>query len=224
MGITTFGIPGEIVMELSRLNNVSVFVETGTFHGGTTRWASEYFDSVFTIECAKSLYDLHNEELARCKGVKPLLGDSREMLPSVLREIGSQRAVFWLDGHWSGGETAGIDEECPVLEELACLSDRTDDIVLIDDARLFLCVPPEPHRPSDWPTIGEIVEVILGWKSRSYIQIIDDVIFVVPNKDSLKQCLVDYARKRARKGGKARWRLSFSKDKNRDRTRVGKNF
>lgn len=197
MGIGTFGIPNEITLELARLNDATVFVETGTYHGQTTRWASNHFDSVFTIERAENLYNLHSEELARLKGVKPLCGDSREMLPSIIAEIDDRKAVFWLDGHWSGGETAGADDECPLLDELACIANRTGDIILIDDARLFLCAPPQPHKPSQWPTILEIVEALSLSHSRPFIQIIDDVIFAIPEEDSLKDCLINYAQERS---------------------------
>lgn len=197
MGIITFGIPGEIILQLARLNDATVFIETGTFHGGTTQWAANHFDSVFTIERAENLYNLHHEELARLKGVKPLPGDSREVLPSIVAEIGERRAVFWLDGHWSGEETAGANDECPLLGELACLSGRTGDIILIDDARLFLCAPPQPHKPSQWPTIGDIVAALPGAQSRPLIQIVDDVIFAVPDEEALTSCLINYAQQRS---------------------------
>jgi len=197
MGIVNFGMPSEITLKLASLNNTDVFIETGTFQGGTTRWASTRFESVFTIERAEGLYNLHHGELAQIKGVKPLFGDSRDVLPLILAGIGQRKALFWLDGHWSGGETAGAADECPLLEELACLSDRKGDIVLIDDARLFLSAPPRPHKPSEWPTIRDIVEAFAGWRSRPYIQIIDDVIFAIPNEEPLKSCLIQYAQDRA---------------------------
>jgi len=197
MGIVTSGIPSEITLELARLNNAAVFVETGTFQGETTRWAANHFDSVFTIERAESLHSLQEEKLARLAGVKSLLGDSRKVLPSIVEEIGDRKAVFWLDGHWSGGETAGADDECPLLGELACLSDRTGDIVLIDDARLFLCAPPKPHKASEWPTISDIVEAFLRSHTPPYIQVIDDVIFAIPNEVPLKSCLINYAQERS---------------------------
>ena len=115
MGIVTQGIPQQIVIDLARLNGSTVFVETGTFQGGTTRWASNYFETVHTIERAESLYSLHGSELASIKGVTPHLGDSKDILPQIVRDLRGQRAVYWLDGHWSGGETAGKNDECPTL-------------------------------------------------------------------------------------------------------------
>ncbi len=191
------GIPGEIVVVLARLGNSTVFVETGTFHGATARWASNHFESVHAIEKAEGLHKLHRDEIVQTRGVTPHLGDSRVILPEIVKTIGSANAVFWLDGHWSGGDTAGATDECPVLGELSCLAGRTGDIILVDDARLFLCAPPPPHNPAHWPTILDIAMVLSKFKSQSFVQIVDDVIFIVPNVPNMRTMLVEYARGRS---------------------------
>jgi hypothetical protein len=197
MGIITTGIPQEISIGLARLNNSTVFVETGTLHGETTTWASNHFETVHTIERAEGLYHLHRNQLAAIRGVTPHLGDSRAILPRILDEIGTRRALFWLDGHWSGGETAGAIDECPLIDELACLVDRTDDIILIDDARLFLSAPPSPHDADQWPTILDIGAMLVRAPRLPFVQIVDDVIFIVPDKPELQQYLTDYSRRRS---------------------------
>lgn len=197
MGIVTKGIPEDIVTELAKIHGASVFIETGTMHGGTTKWASKHFETVHTIERAESLYNQHQAGLSAIKGVHPHLGDSREVLPGIIKELGSEKAVYWLDGHWAGGVTAGKDDECPVLDELANVSNRTKDIILIDDARLFLCAPPEPHNPDQWPTISEIIDALPKGEKRPFVQIVDDVIFIVPNEDALIKILRQYAQRRA---------------------------
>ena len=197
MGIVTMGIPRDIVTSLATLNESSVFVETGTFHGETTKWAATCFESVHTIERAEGLYNLHRHELSQIRGVTPHLGDSRTILPRILEQIGSRKAVFWLDSHWSGFDTAGVDDECPLLDELSCLAGRHEDIILIDDARLFLSAPPPPHKPSHWPTILDICSVISRPDRKPFVQIVDDVIFVIPDEMSLKNQLVEYAQRRS---------------------------
>jgi hypothetical protein len=191
------GIPRDIVTSLAALNNSSVFVETGTFHGETTKWAANRFETVHTIERAEGLHNLHRHELAQIKGVTPHLGDSRTILPRIVEQIGSRKAVFWLDSHWSGLDTAGVDDECPLIDELSCLSGRHEDIILIDDARLFLCAPPPPHNPSHWPTIPDICSVISRSDRKPFVQIVDDVIFIIPDEAGLRNCLVDYAQRRS---------------------------
>lgn len=198
MGSVTSGLPGGIALELARLGNASVFVETGTFQGRSALWASKHFDAVYTIEKSDALFALHEEGLAQLPGVKPLHGDSRAVLPGVLAQLGARRALFWLDGHWSGEGTAGADDECPLLGELACLSGRERDLILIDDARLFLGAPPRPYQPAAWPNIADILEALPGSGRRWFVQIVDDVIFCVPSQDAgLKQRLVEYAQDRA---------------------------
>ena len=198
MGLVTAGPPGEIALELARLGDAVAFVETGTFQGRTTLWASKHFDAVFTIERSEALYALHEEGLRQLKGVRPLLGDSREILPAVVAELGERHALFWLDGHWSGEGTAGADDECPLLGELACLAQRAGDIILIDDARLFLCAPPRPSAPSAWPNIADIVGALSASRHRRFVQIVDDVIFCVPaDHPRLKARLIEYAQDRA---------------------------
>jgi hypothetical protein len=89
-----------------------------------------------------------------------------------------------LDSHWSGGDTYGKNDECPLLEELEIIFKfKRNYAVLIDDARLFLYPPPSPHKIDNWPSIKEIVETI---PSGYEILIFDDVIYIFPSKVSSK--------------------------------------
>lgn len=197
MGIITSGIPAAITLDLAKINGSSVFIETGTYQGDTTKWAARHFQDVYTIERAESLYREFGPLLSQLKGVRPLLGDSRQVLPLVLKEVEQNSCVVWLDGHWSGGHTAGSGDECPLLDELSALEERKHDIILIDDARLFLSAPPQPHIAQQWPTMMEIIGVLSRFKSRPFVQIVDDVIFAVPDDAPLRDCLILYARSRA---------------------------
>ncbi len=125
MGMVRFGIPERITLELRDLSGATVFIETGTYQGDTARWAANHFDKVITIERSKSLFDEYSGGLADLHNVSALCGDSRQLLPSILKEIGEEKAIFWLDSHWFGGETAGQDDQCPLLGELACLQGRS---------------------------------------------------------------------------------------------------
>jgi hypothetical protein len=196
MGLVFSGIPQEITLKLAKLANVTTFVETGTYKGETTRWAAQHFQKVFTIE--KS--DFHFEEsksLGQLPGVRPLFGDSSLVLPELIAELGNEPALFFLDGHWSGGQTAGADDECPLMNELWSLKGRGSDIILIDDARLFHAPPPLPHNAAQWPTIGEVVLALQSCLDSPYISIVDDVIFAIPNCPILTVCMIEYARERS---------------------------
>jgi hypothetical protein len=197
MGIINFGIPKKIVLDLCAAHSVTVFIETGTYQGATARWASQHFEQVHTIERSESLFEAHCRELSGLHGVAPYSGDSRDILPGIISELGDRRALYWLDSHWFGGETSGQDDQCPLLGELECLTNRSQDIILIDDARLFLAAPPMPHQPSQWPTIAEVILALSGGIKRPYVQIADDVIFVVPDEQPLKSLLTAYAKRRS---------------------------
>lgn len=146
-----------------------IFVETGTHFGRTTRWAAAHFEAVHTIERSHALFHRYSGELSKIKGVIPYQGDSRLVLPQIVDQIHGRRAVYWLEGHWSGGETAGEQ----------------------DDARLFLCASPLPHDPSQWPAIPEILDALPAAYKGSLFQVVADVIFIVPGDVALHQCLVD---------------------------------
>ncbi|HOR78223.1 MAG TPA: hypothetical protein PLG04_05385 [Anaerolineaceae bacterium] len=209
MGLISMGVPQDITLRLASLGGAKVFVESGTFHGGTTKWAAKHFSEVHTIERDEQLFRAHRNELTALKGVETYLGDSREKLPEILGKIGDQSAVFWLDGHWSGTGTAGERDECPLLGELQCLSERCSDIILIDDARFFLSAPPPPHDPQQWPTLLDIMSVFSMDRTACFMQVIDDVIFIVPQRDPVVEELIKYAQTRA-----AEVAAQYDKDQN----------
>lgn len=196
MGMINFGIPEKIVLDLCAAHDVSVFVETGTYQGATAKWASAHFDQVHTIERSVSLFDNYGKPLSSLNGVTAYCGDSRDILPSIVNSIGNKRAIYWLDSHWFGGETAGEEDQCPLLGELACLLERGQDIILIDDARLILAAPPMPHKPSHWPTIADVI-MALPVAPKPYVQVIDDVIFILPNEEPIKSRLIQYSKRRS---------------------------
>ena len=197
MGIVTAGIPGGIVTALARAAGATVFVETGTFRGATTRWAAGRFAEVHTIEREPALHAANQAALSALPGVRAHLGDSRAVLPGIVASLGGKRAVYWLDGHWSGAGTAGEDDPCPLLDELACLGTRPQDIVLIDDARLFLGAPPLPHDPARWPGIGQVLAALPSAGTPPLVQVVDDVIFSMPDEPALRSLLLAWAQMRA---------------------------
>jgi hypothetical protein len=66
------------------------------------------------------------------------LGDSVVKLPEIIPEINS-KAIFWLDGHYSGFGTGKGETNCPVLDELEIIKSSKSNyhVILIDDAREF---------------------------------------------------------------------------------------
>ena len=180
MGVVRMGPPTELILNLKYKYGVKDFIETGTYHGDTAAWASSHFENIITIEYSKHLYD---ETLAKYRGlqnIRFIFGDSRAQLKEIVREV-SHPAIFWLDSHWSGSNTYGQNDECPLIEEiLAIVTSKWAHFVFIDDARLFMSPPPRPHRIEQWPSIDEVIEAIKSGNHKYYIVLFEDVIIAVP--------------------------------------------
>jgi len=168
-----------LASELASALELRRAVETGTYRGGTARSLARAFPQVITIELSAELYQAAVARLADEPRVRPLHGHSGEVLKSVV-DAGAP-ALYFLDGHWSLGSTAGAEDECPVLDELAAIeSGHPDDCILIDDARLFATAPPPPHNPERWPTLLEVFDAIRARWPEHLITVVDDQIIAVP--------------------------------------------
>jgi hypothetical protein len=154
-------------------------VETGTYLGDGARRLAGIFDHVFTIELAEELAAKAARELSDTPAIEVLVGDSRVHLPRLAE---SRIPTFWfLDGHWSGGATAGSGDECPVLDEINALrAGHEDDCIVIDDARLFLAAPPPPHDASQWPAIAEVFDRLREARPGAHVTVFDDQVVCVP--------------------------------------------
>ncbi len=188
MGAVRMGVPRGFVLAAKERFGLTRFVETGTFHGATARWAAEHFPRVATIEAAPAL---HARAVAKSRdhaNIDFLLGDSRTHLRALAAD--SAPTVYWLDAHWSGGETAGATDQCPVADEVAIVAARDDAFILVDDARLFLAPPPAPHDLSQWPTIDALLAALQN--GRRHIAVFEDVIYAVPL--AAREMTIDYMR------------------------------
>jgi hypothetical protein len=179
MGLIHPGVPQDLVVRLSKEFNIATFVETGTHKGNTAVWASEMFPKVITVEASELWYQKTSPRLAASSNITALLGGSAEALPKVVAEL-SAPALFWLDAHWSGRQTAGADAQCPLLGEIAAINTSPlDHFILIDDARLFLSPPEPPHDVDQWPEIGAILAALNATRPK-YAVIFEDAIIAVP--------------------------------------------
>lgn len=173
-------VPGELAAELNAILGLRRAVETGTYRGGSARALAGIFDEVVTIELSEELYRSAAEELASSRNVRPMLGDSRLLL-GPLAAVGVP-TLYWLDGHWSGGSTAGAGHECPVLDELdAIAGGHRHDCVLIDDARLFAASPPPPHDPAHWPTLLKVLDALRAHWPSHHVTVLHDIVIAVPS-------------------------------------------
>jgi hypothetical protein len=180
MGSVHFGAPEREILYLIEAMRLSVFFEGGTYKGGTALKASKMVDKVITVERSDVIFAIARSAIGNVGNISMLKGDTRTHLQPVLES--NDNILFWLDAHWSGGETYGETDECPLLEELRIIfSNSKNYVILIDDARLFLAPPPKPHRLDDWPTISAIVQALPpDWD----LIVHDDVIYLLPGRIS----------------------------------------
>jgi SAM-dependent methyltransferase len=156
-----------------RAHRLKVFVETGTFLGETAAALAPMAAKVVTIELSSELVDVARRHLARAKNVSVFHGDSALLLPSVLADL-HEPALFWLDGHYSEGNTARGLTDTPVREELAAILRHASGghVILIDDARAF--------EGGEYPTIAEIEWIVHELAPAYCVSVRHDIIRVLP--------------------------------------------
>lgn len=190
MGIVRMGPPEELVFLLKQGLDVSTFVETGTFKGGTAAWAANHFEKVITIENSKIYFDEAINSHKHLQNIEFLFGDSRAVLKNVVTKI-CEPAIFWLDAHWCSMDSYGSNDQCPIIEEINLIrSTGIKHCIFIDDARLFLSPPPLPNKLEQWPTIDQICSTIQSKSETYYIVVFEDVIIGAP--DDARSLVVAY--------------------------------
>ena len=134
-------------------------METGTFRGDSTAELARIFPRVVTIEISDELAERARERFAAAPHVTVLQGDSAVALRDVADP--TVATFYFLDAHWSGGETGGEEIDCPIVDELAVLRDAggPDDVVVIDDLRVFDALPSNRDR-ARWPTVPELERLV----------------------------------------------------------------
>ncbi len=180
MGIVRMGPPEELILYLQKKYAIHAFVETGTFQGGTTLWASDHFSNVVTIENSRPLFDKAVKKFEAIDNVKCLYGDSRVHLLDLVKTL-SAPAVFWLDSHWCGADSYGEDDQCPLIEEIEIINSSSErHLIFIDDARLFLSPPPFPNRIEHWPPVLCVCQALDAGQFKRFAVIFEDVLIAVP--------------------------------------------
>ena len=149
-------------------------VETGTYLGDMVAAMRPHFDRIVSIELAPELARRARTRFAGDARVTILEGDSGALLPQVLASL-DRPALFWLDGHYSGGFTARAATDTPVLQELeAIFADRNaGHVVLVDDARLF-------DGANGYPTLDAMRSLIAARRPNWEFSVRHDSIRLLP--------------------------------------------
>jgi hypothetical protein len=159
-----------IVSGLVRRHRPTVFVETGTYRGDTLAAVAPHVERAISIELDPTLADQARRRFRSSPKVEIVTGDSARQLAGVVASLDAagSPAVFWLDGHYSGGATAGAGL-CPILAEVdTVLGSPLDHVILIDDMRLF-------DGTDGYPTLTELRERIATHRPDWAFDVVDDI-------------------------------------------------
>lgn len=161
------------IFDYAKVNKIDTLIETGTFRGDTVQAALPLFSSIFSIEVDSTLAEQAKKRFQDQDKVKIIYGDSGKVLSEILVSLNKQ-AVFWLDGHYSGGITGKGSKNTPILEELKNILRHPikDHVILIDDARCFT-------GEFDYPTLFEIYEMVKAIDSKYQLNVKDDIIRII---------------------------------------------
>jgi hypothetical protein len=133
------------------------FVETGTYLGeGVLLALNAGFKHVYSIELSPDLYKNCLKKFQNSSRVKLFLGSSENLLENVIRNI-NKPITFWLDAHYSGGNTAKGIEFSPIMKELEIIKNHPikTHTILIDDVRCM------GGQGFDFVTLDQIINKIL---------------------------------------------------------------
>lgn len=163
------------IREYANKFNLKTLVETGTYRGEMVEAMKNHFNEVYSIELSTDLYEKAKQKFAGDARIKLINGDSGTELGKLVAQL-KQPALFWLDGHYSGGITARGAKDTPVYEELTHIFDSSqkNHVIIIDDARCF-------GTDSAYPTIDELSNFIKTKRPRAQIEVDTDSIRIIPH-------------------------------------------
>lgn len=112
------------ILRLKKLHKIRTIIETGTWKGNTTKFLSDAFDSVITIELDTNFYE-EAKWLDEHKNVRRLKGSSQYWLDRLADILKKEKVIIFLDAH-------GFGMGCPLHKELdALIKNKWDNVILI---------------------------------------------------------------------------------------------
>ena len=126
----------------------SLWIETGTYYGETTKLLSKISKKTISIEADKDLFETSSKILKNLKNVEIVNGKSEDLLDQIIsKNLNFKNICIYLDAHLcqdhlKNTKTFGSENTAtPILNELKIvkkyLANFEKMVVLIDDIRLF---------------------------------------------------------------------------------------
>ena len=169
-----------------------VFIETGLYLGHTLKdlYENGLFDglsSVYTIEIQKHYIDkaLNSYGFLKEDKFNVVHGDSAVELEKVVGNHKDDKIIFWLDAHFSGGNTGKSQGfgECPLMGELDFIKNLTKKpVIIIDDIEAFIEFPKsieKYHNVNDWPSIKTVKEELNSFSFDFDIKVDRDMSYLI---------------------------------------------
>lgn len=166
----------QVILEYAHRYGLKQFVETGTYLGLMVQAMVAHFDSLFTIELDPYLADRARRRFKPYSHVHVIEGDSGQKLLEVVEQL-NDAALFWLDGHASGGITAEGEQVTPIFDELRTIfgHHNSDHVILVDDARCF-------GHDRGYPTLQATESVVREIDPKAIFEVVDDIIRITRTK------------------------------------------
>jgi hypothetical protein len=182
MGAVSFSIDPTLVEFLCQALPLTTFVETGTFEGEAVASVLPLFEEIHTVDLSEEFTAKAESRFHSNESVHVYSGESTKVLASLSPHLQNKSVLYWLDAHWCVADaTAGEHSQCPLLDELEAIAElNSSSVVLIDDARLFLCTPPKPHDTDHWPEFDDVVRKLIRLNASHRMMVINDVIAFYP--------------------------------------------
>ena len=165
-----------VLREYAERYELKVFVETGTYRGDMVQAMKPLFDKIYSIELGDELFAKAQRRFEQDTHVELIHGDSGKELGRIMERL-QQPALFWLDGHYSAGDTARGEKDTPLYEELEQILRAPDlgHVIVIDDARCFGSDPA-------YPTLPALRAYVRSRRPEVEIAVADDSIRITPGR------------------------------------------
>ena len=159
----------------------AVWIETGTYKGGTTEILASFSIKVFSIEPNPVFFQRAKNRLATRKNVEIINAYSEDVIRTLLISVFGN-VNFWLDGHYSGGSTYKGATNTPIIAELSAIAENLNRLsnvrIFIDDVDCFFG---QSSKSEGYPQL----EYLTQWSTSNGFEwgIENNIFFMYRNKN-----------------------------------------